>query len=113
MVNRYLLAALVIPSLLIAQGQPASRTSARGPVIYDRVILNGRVMDPDTRLDARRNIGISGDRIAIVTSARIRGRDTIDATGLVVAPGFIDLHAHGQNDESYGYYAMNGVTTAL
>ena len=37
----------------------------------------------------------------------------LDAKGLVVAPGFIDLHAHGQSDESYRLYAMNGVTTAL
>ena len=39
--------------------------------------------------------------------------DTIDATGLVVAPGFIDLHSHGQDAENYRYKAMDGVTTAL
>ena len=81
--------------------------------IYDKVILGGRVMDPGSRLDAARNIGILNGRIAAITSGSLRGRDTVNARGLVVAPGFVDLHAHGQNDESYGYYAMNGVTTAL
>ena len=81
--------------------------------IYDRVIVGGRVIDPASGLDGIRNIGVTENRIAIMTRARIAGRDTIDARGRVVAPGFIDLHAHGQDDESYGYYAMDGVTTAL
>lgn len=63
---------------------------------YDTAILNGRVMDPDTRLDALHNVGILDSQIATITEGPISGRDTIDATGLVVAPGFIDLHAHGQ-----------------
>lgn len=95
--------ALLLP--LVARAQEAAR--------YDVVILGGRVMDPASGLDAVRNVGIRGDRIAVVTSAPIRGRDTIDARGRVVAPGFIDLHAHAQDDESYGYYVRDGVTTAL
>ncbi|MGE0552120.1 MAG: amidohydrolase family protein [Gemmatimonadales bacterium] len=83
------------------------------PPVYDRVVLNGRVMDPASRLDAVRHLGIRDGRIAVLSATPVRGRDTVDARGLVVAPGFVDLHAHGQNDESYGYYAMNGVTTAL
>ena len=86
--------------------QPSGRT-------YDRVILGGRVIDPESRLNAVRNVGIFGRKIAVVTAAPIRGRDTLDARGLIVAPGFIDLHVHGVNDESYAYYAMDGVTTAL
>src|SRR5256885_14352017 len=81
--------------------------------VYDRVILGGHVMDPASRLDAVRNIGLTGGRIAIITTHAIRGRDTVDARGLVVAPGFIDLHAHGQTPETYRFYALDGVTTAL
>jgi len=83
------------------------------PPVYDRVILGGHVMDPASNLDAVRNIGLSGSRIAVITSDAIQGRDTIDARGLVVAPGFIDVHAHGQTAETYRYYALDGVTTAL
>lgn len=80
---------------------------------YDRVILGGRVMDPASGLDAVRNVGIQNGRLAIITTNAISGRDTIDATGLVVAPGFIDLHAHGQTPETYRFQALDGVTTAL
>src|SRR2546430_1355134 len=83
------------------------------PPVCDRVILSGRVMDPASRLDAVRNIGLTGGRIAVITTHAIRGRDTIDARGLVVAPGFIDLDAHGQTPETYRLYALDGVTTAL
>src|SRR6267378_1674622 len=83
------------------------------PPVYDRVILGGHVMDPASNLDAVRNIGLSGGRVAAITTRAIQGRDTIDARGLVVAPGFIDLHAHGQTSETYRFYALDGVTTAL
>jgi len=63
---------------------------------FDVVILNGRVMDPESRLDAVRNVGIRNQKIEAVTSEPIKGRTTIDGKGLVVAPGFIDLHQHGQ-----------------
>jgi dihydroorotase len=81
--------------------------------VYDRVVLGGHVMDPATKLDAVRNIGLVGGRIAVITGQAIRGRDTVDARGLVVAPGFIDLHAHGQTPETYRFYSLDGVTTAL
>jgi len=83
------------------------------PPVYDRVILGGQVMDPASKLDAVRNIGLAGGRIAVITTRAIRGRDTIDARGLVVAPGFIDLHAHGQTPETYRFQSLDGVTTAL
>ena len=83
------------------------------PPVYDRVILGGHVMDPASQLDAVRNIGLTGGRVAVITTHTISGRDTVDARGLVVAPGFIDLHAHGQTPETYRFYALDGVTTAL
>src|SRR5439155_12626160 len=83
------------------------------PPVYDRVILGGHVMDPASNLDAVRNIGLTAGRIAVITTDAIRGRDTVDARSLVVAPGFIDIHAHGQTPETYRFYALDGVTTAL
>src|SRR5258708_38613297 len=81
--------------------------------VFDIVLSNGRVIDPESGLDAVRNIGISGKRIAEISSAPLRGRTEVDVRGLVVSPGFINLHSHGQNDENYRYKARDGVTTAL
>jgi N-acyl-D-aspartate/D-glutamate deacylase len=80
---------------------------------YDIVIINGRVIDPDSNLDGVRNLGITGGKIKAITETKLTGRTVIDAHGLVVSPGFIDLHQHGQNDENYRFKAMDGVTTAL
>jgi imidazolonepropionase-like amidohydrolase len=80
---------------------------------YDRVILGGRVMDPAANLDAVRNIGLLDGRIAVITTESLRGRDTIDARGLVVVPGFIDLHSHGTTPETYRLQSLDGVTTTL
>ncbi len=81
--------------------------------VYDLVIRGGRVIDPESRLDSVRNVGIRGGRIAAISRGPLRGKQVIDARGLVVAPGFIDLHAHGQDDENYRLFALDGVTTAL
>ena len=80
---------------------------------YDLVILNGRVMDPETMYDDIANVGIKKGRIAVITKDKVQGKKTIDATGHVVAPGFIDIHAHGQNIGDYRMQAMQGVTTKL
>ncbi len=80
---------------------------------FDIVIANGRVMDPESKLDAVRHIGIRGNRIAAISTTPLKGKRTIEAKGLVVTAGFIDLHSHGQTDENYRYKAMDGVTTAL
>ena len=82
-------------------------------IACDRVILGGRVIDPESQLDAVRNIGLSGGRVAVITSNAINGRDAIDARGLVVAPGFIDLHSHGTTAETYRMQSLDGVTTTL
>ena len=80
---------------------------------YDTVVMHGRVIDPESNLDAVRNIGITNGMIQAITSSALRGRTTIDATGLIVAPGFIDLHVHDMNEEHHRAQAMDGVTTAL
>ena len=80
---------------------------------FDLVLEGGRVMDPETGLDAIRNLGIRDGRIASISTEPLAGRRTIQARGLVVAPGFIDLHQHGQSLDSQRVKAFDGVTTAL
>src|SRR5919106_826572 len=80
---------------------------------YDLVILNGRVIDPESKTDSIRNLGISNGTIKTISTRKLAGRTVIDAHGLVVSPGFIDLHQHGQNEENNRFKAMDGVTTAL
>ena len=106
-------ARLIVLALLLALRVSTLSAQSRAKPLYDRVILRGRVMDPASKLDAIRNIGLADGRIAIITTHAIRGRDTIDARGLVVAPGFIDLHAHGQTPETYRFQSLDGVTTSL
>ncbi|MFN7933010.1 MAG: amidohydrolase family protein [Bryobacteraceae bacterium] len=80
---------------------------------YDVVISGGRVMDPASGLNAVRHIGIRGGKIAAVSATPLQGKVVLRAEGRVVAPGFIDLHAHGQTNEANEYQAHDGVTTAL
>jgi dihydroorotase len=70
-------------------------------------------MDPESGLDAVRYIGINGKKIAAISSNPLNGRDVIDVNGLVVGPGFVDLHAHGQDSVSSRLQVRDGVTTAL
>jgi N-acyl-D-aspartate/D-glutamate deacylase len=81
--------------------------------VYDLVILNGRVIDPQSKTDAVRNVGILNGKIIQITRDRLIGRNTINARGLVVSPGFIDLHQHGQNEENFRFKVLDGVTSAL
>lgn len=101
-----------IPLLLLLHAATLSAQGAQA-TIYDRVIIDGRVMDPASGLDAIRNVAILDGRIAAITARAVRGRDTVDARGLVVAPGFIDLHAHGQTPETHRLQSLDGVTTSL
>lgn len=80
---------------------------------FDIVLSDGRVMDPESGTDRVANIGISDGTIQAITGEPLEGNDSINATGLVVAPGAIDLHSHGQDDENYRIQARDGVTTAL
>jgi dihydroorotase len=99
-----------IASLVLAA---AVAGSAGAQTTYDLVIANGRVMDPASGLDAVRHIGIAGGKITAISATPLAGKRVIDAKNDVVAPGFIDLHEHGQNEESYRLMVRDGVTTAL
>jgi N-acyl-D-aspartate/D-glutamate deacylase len=91
----------------------ASVGSSSPDAAFDIVINGGRVLDPETQLDAIRSVGIKDGRIVEIAENPLTGTRIIDASGLVVAPGFIDLHAHGQSPESDLYKVRDGVTTAL
>ena len=80
---------------------------------YDLVLEGGRVMDPETGLDAVRNVGIREGKIVRISSQALNGLRVVHAGGLVIAPGFIDLHQHGQDLASQRVKAFDGVTTAL
>ena len=95
-----------------ADGGTAARAPAGGEP-FDLVIAGGRVIDPESGLDAVRHVGIRDGAVAAVSEAPLTGAASIDAAGLVVAPGFIDLHAHGQDPASSLFQAQDGVTTAL
>ena len=80
---------------------------------YDLVIAGGRAIDPETGLDAIRNVGIRDGKIARIAESELTGKHVISAKGLIVSPGFIDLHQHGQDLENQRVKALDGVTTGL
>jgi dihydroorotase len=80
---------------------------------YEIVLIGGRVIDPETKLDTIKNVGIINNRIAQITSEPLNGKEMINAAGLVVAPGFIDLHVHGRGNKEQEYKLHDGVTTML
>lgn len=80
---------------------------------YDVVIKRGQVIDPDSGLDDVRNIGIREGKIVAVSDDRMSGDLEIDAKGLIVSPGFVELHAHGQTEENYGLMVQDGVTSGF
>lgn len=107
---------LPVLALLTFSGESELAThSARTQqgVLYDLIIVHARVMDPESGLDAVRNVGIAGGKIRSISTRALRGRDTVNATGLVLAPGFIDVHQHGQDSTAYAVEATGGITSAF
>jgi N-acyl-D-aspartate/D-glutamate deacylase len=107
----FFLAAFLV--LAVVSYRVASTVRAGQSGVYDIVLARGRVMDPESGLDGIRYVGVRGNRIEAISEQSLTGTVTIDAAGMVIAPGLIDLHSHGQNDENYRYKARDGVTTAL
>lgn len=100
--------------LVCLQMMPALAQEATLTGVYDLVLTNGRVLDPESNLDAENfNVGIRGDKIAVVTDRELRGRETIDVGGLVIAPGFIDLGSGHLQTFGMRMQAYDGVTTVL
>jgi N-acyl-D-aspartate/D-glutamate deacylase len=107
------LAIQTLIALLAALALPAIAPAAYAESGLDLVIQGGRVIDPASGLDGMRNVGIRDGEIVAVSSEALVGKRMIDATGLVVAPGFIDLHTHSPNPIGQRYQLLDGVTTAL
>ena len=80
---------------------------------YDLVILNGRVIDPETEFDDIANVGIKDGRIVAITKEPLTGTETVDATGKIVAPGFIDTHFHFQKPMGYSLGLRDGLTSSM
>lgn len=112
---RQLLSASFLLSVIaigVADAQPPAQKPST-PERLDLAILNGRVIDPESGLDAIRNLGIRADRIVAIGTEPLTAAETIDARGLVVSPGFIDIHRHAHGDNSYRFAALDGVTSAF
>ncbi len=82
-------------------------------MIYDLVLNGGRVIDPESGLDAIRNVGIAGGSIAAISTEPMQGSMMIDASGLIVSPGFINVHSHSWTPLGQEFELRDGVTTAL
>ena len=110
-IRRGAVTALVV---IASASGPRERVTASGTgAEFDLVIAGGRVIDPETGLDAIRDVGVRGDTIVRISSSPLSGKRTIDARGLVVAPGFIDLNRHVQSIAADRMTVLDGVTTAL
>lgn len=102
--------------LIVMSGAAASCSTApdsKAPETYDVVINNGRVMDPETNFDGVRNVGIKDGKIVAITQQTISGKETIDASGHVVAPGFIEGHQHATDPFSRKVNLRDGLTTQM
>lgn len=99
--------------LAVAAAALATGCGDVGGEPFDLVIANGRVIDPESGLDAQRHVGIRGSRIEALSEDPLEGVRVVDASEHVVAPGFVDLHEHGQSEEAYGLMVRDGVTSAL
>lgn len=98
---------------ILAFALALSSGCSRQETVYPLVLKNGRVIDPETALDGYRDVAIKEGRIVAISEEGLEGEEVLNLNGLVVAPGFIDLHAHGQDTVSAWLQARDGVTTAL
>jgi adenine deaminase len=97
----------------VAIATTVSQARAQTSQPFDLVIRNGRVMDPETNFDRVANVGVKDERIIAITSEAISGGREIDATGHIVAPGFIDTHYHWPRPMGNKIALRDGRTTVM
>lgn len=99
----------VVEPISVAGAEPPPPTG----FVFDHVITGGRVIDPDSGFDSIANVGLVDGTIRSISTEPLAGRETTDATGLVVSPGFIDLLSYEPNAYGSWYKIGDGVTTNL
>jgi N-acyl-D-amino-acid deacylase len=84
---------------------------------YDLIIRNGLVIDGSGKPGFKADVAVSGGTIAEIGAIAEKGKKEIDATGLVVCPGFVDIHTHYDAqicwDPVLGSSSEHGVTTVV
>jgi len=80
---------------------------------WDVVLRGGRVIDPESGLDAVRDVAVAGGQVAAIGTGLRPAPADLDVAGLVVTAGFIDLHSHVNQIPGLRLQALDGVTTAL
>jgi N-acyl-D-aspartate/D-glutamate deacylase len=100
-----------LPALLLAL--TATLLACTPEPRYPLVLRGGHVMDPASGLDTIADVAIQDGRIVAVSTTPLTGDSIVDVSGLVVAPGFIDLHAHGQTTDDMWLKVRDGFTTQL
>jgi N-acyl-D-aspartate/D-glutamate deacylase len=106
-------ATLAMIAALLLRLSAAAAVREQGAQAFDVVLNGGRVMDPASGLDAIRHVGLRGGQIAAISTTPLAGATVVDVAGLIVAPGFIDPHAHAQTLEGNRFQARDGVTSAF
>lgn len=91
----------------------AQALNAHGNTDFDLVIQGGRVIDPETQLDAQRDIGIQRGKITAISASPLFGKRVIDVSGQTVSPGFIDIHSHSPTLLGQHLNLHDGITTQL
>jgi dihydroorotase-like cyclic amidohydrolase len=80
---------------------------------WETVLRGGRVIDPESGLDAVADVAIARGRVAAIGPALPPAAADVDVAGLAVTAGFIDLHSHVSDLAGLRLQALDGVTTAL
>lgn len=104
---------LIIVFIIIVSFVPISSFGEKD-IVYDIVIQNGNIYNPSTDHELiGYNLGITGSKITRITKESIEGKKVIDATNLVVSPGFVDLISYDPNSVGIRLKVLDGVTTNL